>query len=126
MLCNSYIYLCVNVKCFVYKKYFIYHIYIYISSVYSPFSDRVGLPLLNIPSSGVLNEEYWRRVFTTGCPFWCQPHTWDAVSNSSKYCILSGTQLIQLYKFVCTIPTQTITLIYILNRPLVASYDIPG
>ena len=27
---------------------------------------------------------------------------WDALSNSFKYCILSGTQLIQLYKFVCT------------------------
>ena len=26
----------------------------YISSVYSPFSDGVGLPLHNIPSSGVL------------------------------------------------------------------------
>ena len=26
----------------------------YISSVYSPFSDRVGLPLRNNPSSGVL------------------------------------------------------------------------
>ena len=26
----------------------------YISSVYSPFSDRVGLALHNIPSSGVL------------------------------------------------------------------------
>ena len=32
----------------------ILQIYIYISSVYSPFSDRVGLPLHNIPSSGVL------------------------------------------------------------------------
>ena len=28
--------------------------YVYISSVYSPFSDRVGLPLHNILSSGVL------------------------------------------------------------------------
>ena len=27
---------------------------VYISSVYSPFSDRVGLPLHNNPSSGVL------------------------------------------------------------------------
>ena len=62
----------------------------------------------------------------TGCPSWRQPHAWHAVSNSSKYCILSETQLIQLYKFVCTIPTQSINLIYILNRPLVASYDIPG
>ena len=31
-----------------------YLIMLYISSVYSPFSDGVGLPLLNIPSSGVL------------------------------------------------------------------------
>ena len=28
------------------------HILFYISSVYSPFSDGVGLPLHNIPSSG--------------------------------------------------------------------------
>ena len=28
--------------------------HVYISSVYSLFSDRVGLPLHNIPSSGVL------------------------------------------------------------------------
>ena len=27
-------------------------------------------------------------------------------NNSSKYDLLSGTQLIQLYKFVCTIPTH--------------------
>ena len=33
---------------------------------------------------------------------------WNAVSNSSKYCILSETQLIQFYK--CTIPTQNINI----------------
>ena len=27
-----------------------------------------------------------------------------------KYCILSGIQIIQLYKFVCTIPTQNINI----------------
>ena len=42
-------------------------------------------------------------------------HAWDAVTNSSKYNILAGTQSIQLYKFVCTIPIQTSTLIYTLN-----------
>ena len=42
----------------------------------------------------------------TGCPSWPQPHTWDAISNSSKYSILAGTQLIQLYKCVCKISTQ--------------------
>ena len=58
------------------------------SSVYSPFSDRVG------------------AFFTTGCPSWRQPHAWDAISNSSKYNILAWNQRIQLYKCVCTIPTQ--------------------
>ena len=38
----------------------------YISSVYSPFSDRVELPLHNI--FGSVNAEYWSIVFTTGCP----------------------------------------------------------
>ena len=35
-------------------------------------------------------------------------HVWDAVSNSSKYNIFVGTQLIQLYKFVCIITKQNI------------------
>ena len=48
--------------------------------------------------------------------YWRQPHAWDAVSNSSKYDILAGTLLIHMYKLVCTIPTQTSTLTYILNH----------
>ena len=35
---------------------------IYISSVYSMFSDRVGLPLHNIPSSGVLMKSTGAEV----------------------------------------------------------------
>ena len=50
------------------------------------------------------------RVFTTGCLSWQQSHAWDAVSNNPKYTILTGTQLIQLYKFVCIIPTQNISI----------------
>ena len=38
------------------------YIYIYILSVYSPFSDRVGLPFHNTLYRGV-NEEYWSCVF---------------------------------------------------------------
>ena len=66
------------------------------------------------------------EFFTTGCPSWRQPHAWDAVQNSSKYCIMSETQLIQLYKFVCTIYTQNININLRSNRPLVVFYDIPG
>ena len=40
---------------------------IYLLSVYSPFSDRVGLPLHNTPFPGI------------GCPSWRQPHAWDAI-----------------------------------------------
>ena len=47
----------------------------------------------------------------------------DAVLNRSKYNILAGNQLIQLDKFVCTIPTQNSN---INVRPFVAFYDIPG
>ena len=83
-----------------------------IALVYSPFSDGVGLPLHNIPSSGVLMKsieaEFLRPDALPGS--WRQPHVWDAVSNSSKYGILSKTQLIQLYKFVRTIPTQNINI----------------
>ena len=42
----------------------------------------------------------------TGCPSCRKPYARDAVTNNSKYSILAGTQLTQLYKFVCTIPTQ--------------------
>ena len=52
-----------------------------------------------------VNVEYWSIIFTTGCPSCGQPHVWDEASNSSKYNILAGTQIIQLYKFVCTILT---------------------
>ena len=66
-----------------------------------------------------------KAFFMTGCPSWRQPHMWDALPNHSKHCMLAGTQLIQLYKFVCTIPTQNINFkIHSKNSPLVASYDI--
>ena len=42
---------------------------------------------------------------------------WDAISNSSKYNILAGNQLIQLYTFVCTIPTQNSNLMYAVKPP---------
>ena len=38
------------------------------SSVYSPFSDRVGLPPHNNSLSRGANEEYWSKVFMTRCP----------------------------------------------------------
>ena len=59
-----------------------------------------------IPSPGVLLKSIGTSFFASRFPSWRQPHVWDAVSNSSKYYILVGTQLIQLYTFVCTIPTQ--------------------
>ena len=91
----------------------------------APPADGVGLPLHNIHSSGVLMKSI-EAEFNTRCPSWRKPHVWDAVSNSSKYCILSRTQLIHFYKFVCIIPIQNSNVIYIINRPLVTSYDIPG
>ena len=38
-----------------------------------------------------------------------KPHAWEAISNSSKHKILTGTLLIH-YKFACTIPTQNINI----------------
>ena len=35
---------------------------VYISSVYSPFSDRVGLPVYNIPSTGVLMKSIGAEI----------------------------------------------------------------
>ena len=58
------------------------------------------------------------------CPSWCQPHAWDALSNRPKHYILGGSQLIQLYKFVCRIPTQNININ--LHSKSSFSYDIPG
>ena len=44
------------------------------SSVYSPFSDRVGLPPQNIPSPRLLMKSIGAEFFsTTGCPSWRQP-----------------------------------------------------
>ena len=63
------------------------------------------------------------EFFMTG---WRQPHAWDPVSNSSKHYILSGTELIQLYKFVYTIPTQISNINLRCKPSLVVSYDIPG
>ena len=39
------------------------YIYIYILSVYSPFSDRVGLPLPNTPFAGVLMKSIVAAFF---------------------------------------------------------------
>ena len=44
-----------------------YGLYIYISSVYSQFSDRVGLPLLNIPSSEML---MMKNMVAPRIPYW--------------------------------------------------------
>ena len=50
------------------------------------------------------------EFFITAYPSWRQPHARDAILNSSKYYILSGTQLIQFYTFMSTIPTQNINI----------------
>ena len=42
------------------------HMYIYISSVYGPFSDRVVLPLQNIPSSRVLMKNIEAEFLRSG------------------------------------------------------------
>ena len=35
---------------------------------------------------------YWSRDFTTGCPFWRQPHTWDAIPNN--YSVWNSTNIV--------------------------------
>ena len=79
-------------------------------------SVEADMTELDIDKEDVHDRKKWRRnvmksigaefFFTNGCPSWRQPHAWDAMSNSSNYNILAGPQPIQLYKFVCTIPTQ--------------------
>ena len=39
-----------------------------LSSVYSPFSDRAGLPPHNAPLFRGVNEEYWSSVFYDRMP----------------------------------------------------------
>ena len=60
------------------------------SSVYSPFSDRVGLPPHNIPFQGVLMKSIGAVFLTTVCHSRRKPHAWNAISNSSKYNIHAG------------------------------------
>ena len=76
----------------------------YISSYYSPFSDRDGLPLHNIPSSGVLMKSIGAEFLRPDALPRVNHMRGMQYQNSYKYCILSGTRLIRLYKFVCSIP----------------------
>ena len=72
----------------------------YILSVYSPFSDRVGLPPHNTPFTGVLMK-------SIGAVF-LRPDGLSDVNDirGMQYNILAGNKLLQLYKFVCTVPTH--------------------
>ena len=58
----------------------------------------------------------------TGCHRWHQPNVWDAVSNGSKHYIRARNST----NTVAQLLHKTATLIYAVNCPLVASYDIPG
>ena len=70
---------------------------IYISSVYSPFSDRVGLPLHNIPSSGVLMKsigaEFLRPDVLHGVNYMC---------GMPYQIVLNTTFCPELNKYSCT------------------------
>ena len=83
--------------------------------IFSNISAGTGSVLIRCRPEGICRDAAFRmmvrKIFSPfwqfdGRPYWRQPHAWNAVSNSPKYGILSETQLIQLYKFVCTIPTQ--------------------
>ena len=96
---------------------------LYISSVYSMFSDGIRLPLLNIPSLEVLMKSIGAEFLRPDALPGINHMRWIQY-QSPKYNILAGTQLIQLYIFVCTIPTQNSTLIYALNIPLGAFFNV--
>ena len=92
---------------------------VYISSVYSPFSDRVGLPLHNIPSSGVLMKsigaEFLRPDVLPGVNNMCWMQCRIVLNSSVRNSINTVVQ-------ICVHnPTQNI-----INYPLNLSYDIPG
>ena len=96
---------------------------IYISWVYSPFSDGVGLPLDKIPSSGLLMKsigaEFLRPDALPGVNH-MRGMQYQIVINIIFWPELSCTNLCIQFLH------KTVTLIYALNRPVVASYDIPG
>ena len=77
------------------------------SSVYSPFFDRVGLTPHNTPFPGVLMK-------SIGAAFFLRPDANHDINHmrGMQYQIVLNIafypkiQLIQVYKFVCTIPTQ--------------------
>ena len=86
-------------------------IYIYISSVYSPFSDGVELPLHNIPSSGGV----MKSIGAVLLPF--------LASTTSVGCNIKMV----LNKILCTnlceqFLYKTATLMYALNRPISQGY----
>ena len=51
----------------------------------------------------------------TACPFLSQPYAWDAVSNTSKYNILAGTQLIIIVSLNHCFPLFNTWLCYIVE-----------
>ena len=72
----------------------------YISSVYSPFSNGVGLPIYNIPSSGVLMKsigaEYFRPDAFPGVNH-MRGMQYQIVLNSIYICILYSLLIKQLF-----------------------------
>ena len=66
-----------------------------ISSVYSPFSDGIGLPLRNIPSSEGLINTIGADFSTTGCPSWRQPHAQVTI-------IISSVLIVSRFVCLCT------------------------
>ena len=61
------------------------------------------------------HQEYWSRVFTSGCHCWCQPHAWHAVSNSLK----------SYPQYAYFLP-KTSKWMYSLNHSLIDFHDIHG
>ena len=99
----------------IHASYIYIYIYVFISSVYSPFSDRVGLRLHNIS----IGAEFLRPDALPGVNHmrWIQSQiVLNITSGQNSSCTNLCTQFLH----------KTTTLIYALNRPLVASYDIPG
>ena len=88
--------------------------------IYHLFSDRVGFLLHNIPSSGVLMKSIVAAFL--------RPDALPGVKHmrGMKYQIVLNIVRNGLIQICVNNSYTKPTLIYIVNRPLVASYDIPG
>ena len=90
--------------------------YIYISSVYSPFSDRVRLPLHNVPSPGVLMKNIGAGILRPDA-LPGESTTWVGCNTQNRLNIIFWPELNSCTNLCVQFLHKTVTLIYAIKPP---------